>query len=194
MNLVIIIKENQIMVDIYGNTRTLPAHLQTAQTIIDSFHIISNQWIIWLNFEIQYFYCVSQVLLSYRRIHGKLTDNFYYLSFPFFFFYRIKTVHHINSKVSLYINMSQDINKNENKQGQDQQQQQQSSSQWSEMIGQVIEKITGKNMSTTMSFEHLEVDIPRAQGPGGRDLGSAKWTINGRIVWTTEAHKTEGDR
>lgn len=89
--------------------------------------------------------------------------------------------------------MSQDINKNENKQGQDQQQQQQqSSSQWSEMIGQVIEKITGKNMSTTISFEHLEVDIPRAQGPGGRDLGSAKWTINGRIVWTTEAHKAEG--
>ena len=90
--------------------------------------------------------------------------------------------------------MSQDFNKNENKQGQEQQQQQQSSSQWSEMIGQVIEKITGKNMSTTISFEHLEVDIPRAQGPGGRDLGGAKWTINGKIVWTTEAHKTEGGR
>ena len=89
--------------------------------------------------------------------------------------------------------MSQDFNKNENKQGQEQQQQQ-SSSQWSEMIGQVIEKITGKNMSTTISFEHLEVDIPRAQGPGGRDLGGAKWTINGKIVWTTEAHKTEGGR
>ena len=90
--------------------------------------------------------------------------------------------------------MSQDFNKNENKQGQEQQQQQQSSSQWSEMIGQVIEKITGKNMSTTISFEHLEVDIPRAKGPGGRDLGGAKWTINGKIVWTTEAHKTEGGR
>ena len=89
--------------------------------------------------------------------------------------------------------MSQDFNKNENKQGQEQQQQQ-SSSQWSEMIGQVIEKITGKNMSTTISFEHLEVDIPRAQGPGGRDLGGAKWTINGKIVWTTEAQKTEGGR
>ena len=89
--------------------------------------------------------------------------------------------------------MSQDFNKNENKQGQEQQQQQ-SSSQWSEMIGQVIEKITGKNMSTTISFEHLEVDIPRAQGPGERDLGGAKWTINGKIVWTTEAHKTEGGR
>jgi len=55
-----------------------------------------------------------------------------------------------------------------------------------------MEKLTGKNMSTTISFEDLEVDIPRAQGPGGRDLGSAKWTINGKMVWTTEAHKTEG--
>jgi hypothetical protein len=39
MNLVIIIKENQIMLDIYSNTRMLSPHLQTAQTIIDSFHI-----------------------------------------------------------------------------------------------------------------------------------------------------------
>jgi hypothetical protein len=46
-------------------------------------------------------------------------------------------------------------------------------------------------MATTISFEDLEVDIPRAQGPGGRDLGSAKWIINGKVVWTTEAHKTE---
>ena len=77
-------------------------------------------------------------------------------------------------------------------QSQEQQQQQQSSSQWSQMIGQVIEKLTDKNMSTTISFEDLEVDIPRAQGPGGRDLGNAKWTINGKIIWTTEAHKKEG--
>ena len=89
--------------------------------------------------------------------------------------------------------MDQEINRNDNMQGQEQQQQQQQqSSQWSQMIGQVIEKITGKNMSTTINFEHLEIDIPRAQGPGGRDLGGAKWTINGRIVWTTEARKSEG--
>ena len=86
--------------------------------------------------------------------------------------------------------MNQDDNRNQNMQGQ-QQQQQQLSSQWSEMIGQVIEKLTGKNMATTISFEDLEVDIPRAQGPGGRDLGSAKWTMNGKVVWTTEAHKTK---
>ena len=82
--------------------------------------------------------------------------------------------------------MSQNVNRNENIRNE---QPHQSSSQWAEMIGQVIEKLTGTNMSTTISFDNLEVDVPRAQGPGGRDLGGAKWTINGKIVWTTEPHK-----
>ncbi len=70
--------------------------------------------------------------------------------------------------------------------------QQQSPSQWSQIIGQVMEKLMGTNMSTTISFDNLEIDVPRAQGPGGRDLGGAKWTVNGKIVWTTEGHKTSG--
>ena len=32
--------------------------------------------------------------------------------------------------------------------------------------------------------------ITKARGPDGRDLGSAKWIVNGKIVWTTELHKT----
>jgi hypothetical protein len=78
----------------------------------------------------------------------------------------------------------------ENRQGQGQQQQ--SSRQWSQMIGQVLESVIGKNMSTTINFQNLEIDIPKAQGPDGRDLGSAKWTLNRKIVWTTELHKREG--
>jgi hypothetical protein len=70
--------------------------------------------------------------------------------------------------------------------------QQQSSSQWSQIIGQVMEKLMGTNMSTTISFDNLEIDVPRAQGPGGRDLGGAKWTVNGKIIWTTEGHKISG--
>jgi L-lactate utilization protein LutC len=69
----------------------------------------------------------------------------------------------------------------------------QQASQWSQMIVHVLESVSGKNMSTTLDFRSLEVDIPKAQGPDGRDMGSAKWTINGKIVWTTELHKT-GDR
>jgi hypothetical protein len=33
--------------------------------------------------------------------------------------------------------------------------------QWSQIIGQILEKLSGTNMSTTVGFEHLEVDIPR---------------------------------
>ncbi|MGB8035734.1 MAG: hypothetical protein WCF03_18115, partial [Nitrososphaeraceae archaeon] len=67
--------------------------------------------------------------------------------------------------------MSQNVKGNENMQNK--QQQQQSSSQWSQIIGQVMEKLTGANMSTTISFNDLEIDVPKAQGPGGRDLGGA---------------------
>jgi hypothetical protein len=83
--------------------------------------------------------------------------------------------------------MSQNIKGNENMQNQGQQQQ---AGQWAQMIGQIMEKLTGANMSTTISFDDLEIDVPKAQGPGGRDLGGAKWKINGKIVWSTEGHKT----
>jgi hypothetical protein len=89
-----------------------------------------------------------------------------------------------------YNNMSQNVKGNENIQNT--QQQQQSSSQWAQIIGQVMEKLSGTNMSTTIRFDTLEVDVPRAQGPGGRELGGAKWVINGEIVWTTEVHKATG--
>jgi hypothetical protein len=66
----------------------------------------------------------------------------------------------------------------------------QSLSRWSQMAGQVLENLTGKNMTATMDFQNLEINLPKAMGPDGRELGSAKWVINGKIVWTTELHKT----
>jgi hypothetical protein len=85
--------------------------------------------------------------------------------------------------------MSQNIEGTDNVQNQEQQQQ---ASQWVQMIGQVMEKLTGANISTTITFDDLEIDVPKAQGPGGRDLGGAKWKINGKIVWATEGHKAGG--
>ncbi len=32
----------------------------------------------------------------------------------------------------------------------------------------------------------MEIDIPKATGPGGQDIGSAKWKINGRFVMSTQ--------
>jgi hypothetical protein len=88
----------------------------------------------------------------------------------------------------MFIAMSQNVKGNDNIQN-NQQQQQQSLSQWAQIIGQVIEKLTGASMSTRIRFDGLEIDVPKAQGPDGRDLGNAKWVINGEIVWTSEAHK-----
>jgi hypothetical protein len=70
------------------------------------------------------------------------------------------------------------------------QQIQQSTGLWSQMAGQFLESLTDKNMTATMELQNIEVDVPKARGPGGRDLGSAKWIVNGKIVWTTELHKT----
>ena len=72
----------------------------------------------------------------------------------------------------------------------DQDAMQQTGSQWAEVIGQLFDRLTGKGASVTYDFNDLVIDIPKAQGPGGRDMGSAKWTINGKILITWEAHKT----
>ena len=66
---------------------------------------------------------------------------------------------------------------------------QQAGSQWAEIVGQLFDKLTGKGASVSYTFDNLVIDLPRAQGPDGRDLGNAKWTINGKIVITAEAHQ-----
>jgi len=66
-------------------------------------------------------------------------------------------------------------------------------SQWVQIVSQVMEKVvSGTNMTTTIEFDNLEVDIPKAIGPDGRDLGGATWKLNGKVVWTTEAHRDRG--
>ena len=58
-------------------------------------------------------------------------------------------------------------------------------SQWAELIGDIVDKLVGTHVSTTMKFDDLQIDIPQVKGPGGADLVSAKWVINGKIQWTT---------
>ena len=66
---------------------------------------------------------------------------------------------------------------------------QQTSTQWAEIIGQLFDRLTGKGASVTYTFDNLVIDMPRAQGPNGQNMGSAKWTVNGRVVITAEAHQ-----
>ena len=58
--------------------------------------------------------------------------------------------------------------------------------QWAELMGELFDRLTGKGAEITYNFENLEIDIPKAVGPGGQNMGSAKWTINGRLVITAE--------
>jgi hypothetical protein len=61
----------------------------------------------------------------------------------------------------------------------------QKASNWSEMVKDFVDKLTGKDMAVTYDFDNLEVEIPKATGPGGQEIGSAKWKINGRFVMST---------
>jgi hypothetical protein len=66
-------------------------------------------------------------------------------------------------------------------------------SQWAQVVSQVMEKVVSDtNMSTTIEFDNLEVDVPKARGPDGRELGGATWKLNGKVVWKTEAHRDRG--
>ena len=63
------------------------------------------------------------------------------------------------------------------------------SSHWTEVVGQLMENLTGKNMSMTYEFDDLTIDVPSARGPGGRDLGGVQWKINGKVTSITETYQ-----
>lgn len=60
--------------------------------------------------------------------------------------------------------------------------------QWADLISTLFDRLTGKEAIITYEFDNLIVDIPKAAGPGGKELGSAKWTINGKLIIKAEAH------
>jgi hypothetical protein len=70
--------------------------------------------------------------------------------------------------------------------------QEESATQWAELMGQLFDKLTGKGAVVSYSFKNLEVDIPRAAGPQGQNLGSAKWIINGDLIIKAQA-QTSGE-
>jgi hypothetical protein len=69
---------------------------------------------------------------------------------------------------------------------------QEGASQLPEIITQVVDKLTGKNMEVTYDFQNLEVDVPRVTGPEGKEIASAKWKINGKFVLSTQLLETSG--
>jgi hypothetical protein len=71
--------------------------------------------------------------------------------------------------------------------------QQQKVSQFSEIATKLVDKLVDKDVSVTYTFNKLEIDIPSAHGPGGRELGGAKWVIDGKIniATTSTTHDRE---
>ena len=63
---------------------------------------------------------------------------------------------------------------------------QENKTQWSELVSQLVDKLTGKDLAVTYEFNDLQIDIPKATGPDGKEIGSAKWKINGKFVISTE--------
>jgi hypothetical protein len=62
-----------------------------------------------------------------------------------------------------------------------------SATQWADLIGQLFDRLTGKGAVISYSYKNLEVDIPKAAGPQGQTLGSAKWVVNGELVIKAQA-------
>ena len=62
-------------------------------------------------------------------------------------------------------------------------------SNWSDVIKDIVDKLTGKDMEVTYHFDNLQIDMPKATGPEGKELGSAKWKINGKFTISTQLHE-----
>jgi hypothetical protein len=59
-------------------------------------------------------------------------------------------------------------------------------SKWSDVVKDIVDKLTGKDMEVTYDFQNLQIDMPKATGPEGKELGSAKWKINGKFTISTQ--------
>jgi hypothetical protein len=60
----------------------------------------------------------------------------------------------------------------------------QQTTQWTNLLTDLFDRLTGKGAEISYNFERLEIDIPKAAGPQGQELGSAKWVVNGRVTIT----------
>lgn len=67
---------------------------------------------------------------------------------------------------------------------------QQQINQWADLMGQLFDRLTGKEAVISYGFRNLEVDIPKAAGQQGQSLGSAKWVLNGELIIKAQANNS----
>ncbi len=66
------------------------------------------------------------------------------------------------------------------------------SNKWAETAEHLIDRFVAKNISMAYEFQQLTIDIPKAEAPGGRHIGSVRWTLNGRVRITAETYDKNG--
>ena len=69
----------------------------------------------------------------------------------------------------------------------------QQTTQWANLLTDLFDRLTGKGAEISYNFQELEIDIPRAAGPQGQELGSAKWIVNGRLTITARTQTGSND-
>jgi hypothetical protein len=57
------------------------------------------------------------------------------------------------------------------------------------VLEQLIEKLTGKGAVVTYSFDNLKIEMPKAEGSEGRQIGGGNLIVNGKIRISAEVHK-----
>jgi hypothetical protein len=68
-----------------------------------------------------------------------------------------------------------------------------SGSQWAGMLNEVVDKLTGKNMELIYNSQNFEINIPKATESEGKELGSAKWRLDGKFTLTTQLSNKSPD-
>ena len=62
---------------------------------------------------------------------------------------------------------------------------------WPQVIDNIVNNVTGKNMEVTYDFDNLQINFPQVTGPDGILVGGAKCEINGRFLISTKLENSE---
>jgi hypothetical protein len=63
---------------------------------------------------------------------------------------------------------------------------------WPEVINNVVNNMTDKNMEVTYDYDNLRINLPEVKGLDGMLVGSAKCEINGRCLISTKLQNSNG--
>jgi len=62
---------------------------------------------------------------------------------------------------------------------------------WPQVIDNIVNNVSGKNMEVTYDFDKLQINFPQVTGPDGILVGGAKCEINGRFLISTKLQNSE---